>query len=68
MFITLAQEEETFHGSTFAKQIAMIEANYQKPIVYVGNLNTLRTISDVRDAVRPLFISHKNLNLEKHTI
>ena len=41
-----------FMESTFAKQIAMIEANYQKPIVYVGNLNTLRTISDVRDAVR----------------
>ena len=37
-----------FMESTFAKQIAMIEANYQKPIVYVGNLNTLRTISDVR--------------------
>lgn len=41
-----------FMESTFAKQIAMIEADYQKPIVYVGNLNTLRTISDVRDAVR----------------
>ena len=41
-----------FMESTFAKQIAMIEAGYQKPNIYVGNLNTLRTISDVRDAVR----------------
>lgn len=41
-----------FMESTFAKQIAMIEAGYQKPTIYVGNLNTLRTISDVRDAVR----------------
>lgn len=41
-----------FMESTFAKQIAMIEHGYQKPIIYVGNLNTLRTISDVRDAVK----------------
>ena len=30
-----------FMESTFAKQIAMIEAGYQKPTIYVGNLNTL---------------------------
>ena len=30
----------------------MIEANYIKPIVRVGNLDSLRTIADVRDAVR----------------
>ncbi len=43
---------DVFAESTFAKQIAMIEANYIKPIVRVGNLDSLRTIADVRDAVR----------------
>jgi GDP-mannose 4,6-dehydratase len=41
-----------FMESTFAKQIAMIEFGYQKPVIFVGNLDTLRTIADVRDAVR----------------
>ena len=43
---------DVFVESTFAKQIAMIEANQIEPIVKVGNLNSLRTFSDVRDAVR----------------
>jgi len=41
-----------FAESSFAKQIAMIEAGFQKKIVYVGNLKSLRTIADVRDAVK----------------
>jgi len=43
---------DVFAESTFAKQIAMIEADLIPPIVKVGNLNSLRTWSDVRDAVR----------------
>jgi GDPmannose 4,6-dehydratase len=44
---------DVFAESSFAKQIAMIEAGYIKePMVKVGNLNSLRTIADVRDAVR----------------
>lgn len=43
---------DVFHESTFAKQIAMIEAGYQEPVVKVGNLDSLRTYADVRDAVR----------------
>ena len=39
-------------SSTFAKQIAMIEANKLAPVVKVGNLESLRTWADVRDAVR----------------
>ena len=43
---------DVFAESSFAKQIAMIEADMIPPVVKVGNLNSLRTIADVRDAVR----------------
>jgi len=43
---------DVFAESTFAKQIAMIEAGIIEPIIKVGNLDSLRTWSDVRDAVR----------------
>jgi GDP-mannose 4,6-dehydratase len=43
---------DVFAESTFAKQIAMIEAGLIEPVVKVGNLKSLRTIADVRDAVR----------------
>jgi GDP-4-dehydro-6-deoxy-D-mannose reductase len=44
---------DVFAESSFAKQIAMIEAGYTKdPVVKVGNLESLRTFADVRDAVR----------------
>ncbi len=41
-----------FAESTFAKQIAMAEKNLIPPVIKVGNLESLRTWSDVRDAVR----------------
>lgn len=47
---------DVFAESTFAKQIAMIECGYIEPVVKVGNLNSLRTIADVRDAVRAYFL------------
>src|SRR4051812_10422185 len=43
---------DVFAESTFAKQIAMIENDQMPPVVQVGNLNSLRTFADVRDAVR----------------
>lgn len=43
---------DVFAESSFAKQIAMIEAGLIKPPIKVGNLMSLRTIADVRDAVR----------------
>ena len=43
---------DVFAESTFAKQIALIEANKIEPVIKVGNLKSLRTWSDVRDAVR----------------
>ncbi|TSC88509.1 MAG: GDPmannose 4,6-dehydratase [Microgenomates group bacterium Gr01-1014_7] len=42
---------EVFAPSNFAKQVAAIEADKQKPVVMVGNLNSVRTFMDVRDAV-----------------
>jgi GDP-mannose 4,6-dehydratase len=43
---------DVFAESSFAKQIAMIERELIPPVVKVGNLESLRTWSDVRDAVR----------------
>lgn len=43
---------DVFAESSFAKQIAMIEAELIPPVVKVGNLDSLRTLADVRDAVR----------------
>jgi GDPmannose 4,6-dehydratase len=47
---------DVFHESTFAKQIAMIEAGLIPPAVKVGNLDSLRTYADVRDAVRAYYM------------
>lgn len=47
---------DVFAESTFAKQIAMIEAGLIEPIVKTGNLDSLRTWSDVRDAVRAYYM------------
>ncbi|BAK43920.1 GDP-mannose 4,6-dehydratase [Eggerthella sp. YY7918] len=47
---------DVFHESTFAKQIAMAEAGLIEPKVMVGNLDSLRTYADVRDAVRAYYM------------
>jgi len=43
---------DVFAESTFAKQIVMIEEGLIEPTLKVGNLKSLRTWSDVRDAVK----------------
>ena len=43
---------DVFAESSFAKQIALIEAKLTDPVIKVGNLDSLRTFADVRDAVR----------------
>lgn len=53
---TGARRGDVFHESTFAKQIAMIEKGVIEPIVKVGNLDSLRTYADVRDAVRAYYM------------
>ncbi len=47
---------DVFAESSFAKQIALIEANLIPPILKVGNLDSLRTFADVRDAVRAYYM------------
>lgn len=47
---------DVFAESTFAKQIALIEAGKVDPVVKVGNLDSLRTWADVRDAVRAYYM------------
>lgn len=47
---------DVFAESTFAKQIAMAEAGLIPPVIKVGNLDSLRTFADVRDAVRAYYM------------
>jgi len=47
---------DVFAESTFAKQIAMIERGMIAPVLKVGNLDSLRTWADVRDAVRAYYM------------
>lgn len=47
---------DVFAESTFAKQIAMIEAGLIPPVIKVGNLDSMRTWADVRDAVRAYYL------------
>jgi GDP-mannose 4,6-dehydratase len=47
---------DVFAESSFAKQIAMIEKGMIPPVVKTGNLQSLRTWSDVRDAVRAYYL------------
>jgi len=61
---------DVFAESTFAKQIAMIEAGMLPPVIKVGNLKSLRTWSDVRDAVRAyhLLVTHNPIAGEYYNI
>jgi GDPmannose 4,6-dehydratase len=47
---------DVFAESTFAKQIALAEAGHIPPVIKTGNLDSLRTWADVRDAVRAYYM------------
>jgi len=47
---------DVFAMSAFAKQIAAAELGLQEPVVRVGNLDSVRTFCDVRDAVRAYWL------------
>jgi GDP-4-dehydro-6-deoxy-D-mannose reductase len=46
------RQDDSFVSAAFAKQIAEIEAGVKEPELRVGNLETLRDLTDVRDTVR----------------
>lgn len=47
---------EVFATSNFAKQIAAIEAGLASPVIKVGNLDSVRTFLDARDAVKAYWL------------
>ena len=47
---------EVFALSNFAKQVAAIEAGKQTPVLSVGNLASIRTFMDVRNAVEAYWL------------
>jgi GDPmannose 4,6-dehydratase len=61
---------DVFAESSFAKQIALIEAGLIPPVLKVGNLDSLRTFADVRDAVRAyyLLVTHNPVGGEYYNI
>ncbi len=49
-------QSDLFSTSSFARQIAKIEMGLQEPIISVGNLNTTRDLTDVRDIARAYWL------------
>jgi len=47
---------DVFAMSFFAKQVAAAEHGLKEPVINVGNLNSVRTFCDVRDAVRAYWL------------
>ena len=50
------RRSDVFFESTLAKQIALIEAGLQEPEIKLGNLESIRTFQDTRDAVRAYYL------------
>ena len=48
---------EVFATSNFAKQIALIETGLQEPVIRVGNLDSRRDFTDVRDIIRGYWLA-----------
>lgn len=51
------RQGDVYVCSTFAKQIAMVEAGKRDPVIKVGNLDSFRDFTDVRDMVRAYLVS-----------
>ncbi len=46
------RQDPSFSTSSFARQIAEVEARRAEPVILVGNLDARRDLTDVRDTVR----------------
>lgn len=46
------RQDPSFAAAGFARQIALIEAGRQTPVIEVGNLDARRDLTDVRDTMR----------------
>jgi len=53
------RQREHFVVSDFARQIALIEAGRQEPVMRLGNMAAQRDFTDVRDVVRAYFLMIK---------
>ena len=62
------RRSDVFFESTVAKQIALIENDLQDPFIKIGNLDSIRTYQDVRDAVKAymlLFDAFENKKIKE---
>lgn len=57
MFAYVNPRRHDLFASAFARQIAKIERGEQAPVVKHGNLDSIRTLIDVRDAMRTYWIA-----------
>ena len=59
------RRSDVFFESTLAKQIALIEYGFQEPILKLGNLSSIRTFQDVRDAIRAYWLLAEEVSKNK---
>jgi len=57
MFAYINPRRQDLFATAFAMQIAKIEAGLQEPILRHGNLESVRTLIDVRDAMRTYWVA-----------
>jgi len=53
---------DAFVESSFCKQVAMIEVGKQEPIIYHGNLDSVRDYTDARDVVAAFWLATERCN------